>query len=161
MEENEIKDRFLNKMDDAYTDYEKCKILSELTIKEVDEIMAICGVTSRRTRGRGKRYDEKKLIRLWNEFHDTKILAEKLNISVSLVNSRLACAERKGLVIAERKGIKIDGRNHKRYKLSDSEISEIFYLFSQGKNYSQIARALKTTPCTVRSHILKEAAVNV
>lgn len=153
MDETEIKDRFFNKMDDAYTDYEKCKILSELTIKEVDEIMAICGVTSRRTRGRGKRYDEKKLIRLWNEFRDTKILAEKLNISVSLVNQRLS--------IAERKGIKIDGRNHKRYKLSDSEISEIFYLFSQGKNYSQIARALKTAPCTVRSHILKEATVNV
>ena len=122
MDENEIKDRFFNKMDDAYTDYEKCKILSELTIKKVDEIMAICGVTSKRTRGRGKRYDEKKLIRLWNEFRDTKILAEKLNISVSLVNQRLS--------IAERKGIKIDGRNHKRHKLSDSEIAEIFYLFS-------------------------------
>ena len=153
MDENEIKDRFFNKMDDAYTDYEKCKILSELTIKKVDEIMAICGVTSKRTRGRGKRYDEKKLIRLWNEFRDTKILAEKLNISVSLVNQRLS--------IAERKGIKIDGRNHKRHKLSDSEIAEIFYLFSQGKNYSQIARALKTSPCTVRSHILREATANV
>jgi len=153
VDENEIKYRFFNKMDDAYTDYEKCKILSELTIKKVDEIMAICGVTSKRTRGRGKRYDEKKLIRLWNEFRDTKILAEKLNISVSLVNQRLS--------IAERKGIKIDGRNHKRYKLSDSEISEIFYLFSQGKNYSQIARALKISPCAVRSHILREATANV
>ena len=153
MDENEIKDRFFNKMDDAYTDYEKCKILSELTIKKVDEIMAICGVTSKRTRGRGKRYDEKKLIRLWNEFRDTKILAEKLNISVSLVNQRLS--------IAERKGIKIDGRNRKRHKLSDSEIAEIFYLFSQGKNYSQIARALKISPCAVRSHILREATVNV
>ena len=153
MEENEIKDRFFNKMDDAYTDYEKCKILSELTIKEVDEIMAICGVTSKRTRGRGKRYDEKKLIRLWNEFHDTKILAEKLNISVSLVNSRLACAERKGLVIT--------GKRHRKYRISKEEKAEMLRLFQLGKNYSEIARALKTSPCTVRSHILKEAAVNV
>lgn len=153
MDETEIKDRFFNKMDDAYTDYEKCKILSQLSLKQVETIMQICGVNNKKIHRSGKRYDEKKLIRLWNEFHDTKILAEKLNISVGLVNQRLS--------IAERKGIKIDGRKHKRHKLSDSEIAEIFYLFSQGKNYSEIARALKTTPCTVRSHILKEAAVNV
>ena len=46
MDENEIKDRFFNKMDDAYTDDATCKILSELTIKQVDEIMALCDVTS-------------------------------------------------------------------------------------------------------------------